>query len=215
MGRENVDPNIGSEEEDEEIEVTAQEVYEKLKEAWLNEKFSPELLDSKIELVDCMLVQVKELENSMSDKTRQKDLLWSLQKIELERVKFVIGSYLRERLKKIEANVLHVLEQENNGSAKLSQEEFLFAKSFSDSLQNHFNSLALQQMPENMQRFDEKKNIPRPNLDSYVLLKVNDRQEQVLLDPDDEPVDLEKGTIHCVRYQPIATLVESNSVSLI
>ena len=211
------DENIlgSGDEDDDEIEVTAQEVYEKLKEAWLNEKFSPELLESKIELVDCMLVQVKEIENGMSDKSKTKDLVSSLQKIELERVKFVIASYLRERLKKIEANVIHVLEQEGNGAGKLSAEELVFAKTFADNLQKHFNTLALQHMPENMQKLDEKKNIPRPNTDAYVLVKVNERQEQVLLDPDDEPVDLDAGTIHCVRYQPVASLVDANTVSLI
>ena len=211
------DENIlgSGDEDDDEIEVTAQEVYEKLKEAWLNEKFSPELLESKIELVDCMLVQVKEIENGMSDKSKTKDLVSSLQKIELERVKFVIASYLRERLKKIEANVIHVLEQEGNGAGKLSAEELVFAKTFADNLQKHFNTLALQHMPENMQKLDEKKNIPRPNTDAYVLVKVNERQDQVLLDPDDEPVDLDPGTIHCVRYQPVASLIDANTVSLI
>ena len=31
--------------------------------AWLNEKFAPELLESKVELVECMLDQIKEMVN--------------------------------------------------------------------------------------------------------------------------------------------------------
>jgi len=196
-----------------EIEVTAKEVYGKLIEAWLNEKFAPELLESKIELVDCMLEQIRELEGKM---TKSKDLVSSLQKIELERVKFVISSYLRARLQKIEDNVIHVLEHEPTGESKLSTEELKFAKSFADNMQNQFNEAVLHHMPLNVQKLEQNKNIPRPNLDAYILLKVNERQEQVLLDPDmDDPTDLEQGTQHILRYQTIASCLETSSVALI
>ena len=42
-----------------EEELTAAEVLQKLEDAWLNEKHSPELLEPKIEIVECMLEQVK------------------------------------------------------------------------------------------------------------------------------------------------------------
>ena len=38
----------------------AAEVLQKLEDAWLNEKHSPELLDPKMEIVECMLEQVTE-----------------------------------------------------------------------------------------------------------------------------------------------------------
>lgn len=158
-----------------------------------------------------MLTQVKELENSFTSK--DKDLVSSIQKVELERVKFVISSYLRERLKKIENNVLHILENESK-SAKLSPAELKFAKSFAENLQNHFNGLALQHMPANMQTPDQKKNIPRPNLDEYVFAKVNEKQEQVMIDPEEEPFDLEDNSQHIVRYNPIAAFIENGTVSL-
>lgn len=204
----------GSDNEDEEIEVTAKEVFEKLLEAWLNEKFSPELLETRIELIECMLVQVKELENSLSSK--DKDLSTVLQKIELERVKFVISSFLRERLEKIEGNVIHVLEDEaGTENPKLSPDELNFAKSFADNMEKHFNKLALQQMPSNMQTLEQKKNTPRPNLDSYVFIRVNENVDQVILDPEEDPVDLESGSQHIVRYKTIASYVESGAISLI
>ena len=45
--------------EEYEEELTAAEVLQKLEDAWLNEKHSPELLDPKMEIVECMLEQVK------------------------------------------------------------------------------------------------------------------------------------------------------------
>ena len=44
--------------EEYEEELTAAEVLQKLEDAWLNEKHSPELLEPKLEIVECMLEQV-------------------------------------------------------------------------------------------------------------------------------------------------------------
>ena len=53
------DDNGGTAEMEEyEEELTAAEVLNKLEDAWLNEKHSPELLEPKMELVECMLEQV-------------------------------------------------------------------------------------------------------------------------------------------------------------
>ena len=46
--------------EEYEEELTAAEVLQKLEDAWLNEKHSPELLEPKMEIVECMLEQVKQ-----------------------------------------------------------------------------------------------------------------------------------------------------------
>jgi len=206
--------NEENDESDDEIEVTAKEVFDKLVEAWLNEKFSPDLLETKIQLVECMLAQVKELEGSFE--SADKDLSASLQKVELERVKFVIASYLRERLKKIENNVVHILEEEGKGdTTKLSAEELVYAKSFSKNMQSHLNTLALDQMPANMQTLDQKKQIPRPNLDDYVFIKVLEKQDQVVLDPEEDPYDLEATSQHIVRFKPIAPFVETGSICLL
>eukprot|EP00111_Clytia_hemisphaerica_P006601 TCONS_00019127-protein len=199
---------------EDEIEVTAKDVYEKLLKVWLNEKLSAELLPHHDELVECMMGQIKEIESSLS--SRDKNLKTSLQKIELERVKFVISSYLRERLKKIENNVVHILAEEASmEQPRMSPEEMQFAKAFSENLENHFEQLALQQMPANMQSLDKKKNIPKPNLESFVFIKVLENVEQVTLDPEEDPVDLDEGSQHIVRYKTIAPYIQTEQVVLI
>eukprot|EP00112_Aurelia_sp_Birch-Aquarium-sp1_P009103 Seg2022.1 transcript_id=Seg2022.1/GoldUCD/mRNA.D3Y31 product="DNA replication complex GINS protein SLD5" protein_id=Seg2022.1/GoldUCD/D3Y31 len=202
--------------ENEEIEVTAAEVIEKLEEAWLNEKFSPELLHSKVELVECLLEQIQEMDERL--KTAPKgNVSASLQIMELERVKFIMSSYLRRRIEKIEEFTIHILEEEADRSddqpSKLSPEELKYAKEFSDNMESLFNSLALQHMTANMQSIDRKK-VPRPNLNSHVFLTVADKQDQVLVDPEEEPFDLEEGSQHIMRYGPIAPLINNGAVKL-
>ena len=48
-----------------EEELTAAEVLQKLEDYWLNEKQSPELLEPKMEIVECMLEQVKHHHHDM------------------------------------------------------------------------------------------------------------------------------------------------------
>ena len=55
-----------NEEEVIEEELTAAEVLQKMEEAWINEKHAPELLESKIEIIECMLDQIKTMEENLS-----------------------------------------------------------------------------------------------------------------------------------------------------
>lgn len=56
----------------EEEELTAAEVLKRLQEAWVNEKFAPELLDPQIEVVDCLLDQMDNTEQTLKVKATYK-----------------------------------------------------------------------------------------------------------------------------------------------
>ena len=58
--------NSVNEGEEFEEELTAAEVLQKLEDAWLNEKHSPELLEPKMEIVECMMEQVATMEENLS-----------------------------------------------------------------------------------------------------------------------------------------------------
>merc|ERR1712131_479090 len=51
----------------EEEELTAAEVLKRLQDAWVNEKFAPELLDPQIEVVDCLLDQLDNTEQTLKN----------------------------------------------------------------------------------------------------------------------------------------------------
>lgn len=209
---------VGADESDEEIEVTAAEVLVQLENAWMNEKFAPELLESKADLVECMLDQIKEMEGNLK-KIKQGDVVASLHKLEIDRIRFVLSSYTRTRLEKIEKHVVHVLEQEaareENEPSCLSPEELQYAKEYADNMEGLLKSLALQHMPANMQNIDRKKAVPRPNMDKYVFLKVLENQEQIMIDPDEEPIDLEDRAQYIMRYSAVAPLLTNGSLSLL
>ncbi|XP_046468483.1 DNA replication complex GINS protein SLD5 isoform X2 [Neodiprion pinetum] len=77
-------------------EFTPGKVLQDIENAWLNEKFAPEILPHQSELVDCMLEQISHMEENMK-KLKKGDIRLAIHKMEIDRIRFVIKSYLRTR----------------------------------------------------------------------------------------------------------------------
>ncbi|XP_077418168.1 DNA replication complex GINS protein SLD5 [Vanacampus margaritifer] len=212
-----------SQEECQEDDMTPAVLIAKLEEAWLNEKFSPELLANQSEVVECVMEQLTHMEANLQ-RVKKGDPKASIHRMEIDRIRFVLCSYLRSRLQKIEKFFPHVLEREKSRSkgepALLSPEEFAFAKEYAANTESHLKSVALSHMPPILQTLDMLKAVPMPCLDSFVFLRVKERQENILVEPETDDqreyvVDLEEGSQHLMRYRTIAPLISSGAAQLI
>ncbi|XP_064421759.1 DNA replication complex GINS protein SLD5 [Latimeria chalumnae] len=211
-----------SNEENAEV-MTPAELIHKLEEAWLNEKFAPNLLEDKSEIVECVMEQLNYMEENLR-RAKKGDLKVSIHHMEIERIRYMLSSFLRSRLKKIEKFFPHVLEKEKTRAegdpSFLSPEEFAFAKEYVANTETYLKNVALKHMPPNLQTIDLLKSVPKPNLDSFVFLKVKERQENILVEPETDEqkeyvIDMEEGSQHLMRYKTIAPLVTSGAVQLI
>ncbi|KAM5264826.1 DNA replication complex GINS protein SLD5 [Ctenodactylus gundi] len=207
----------------EEVVLTPAELIGRLEQAWMNEKFAPELLESKPEIVECVMEQLDHMEENLK-RVKKEDLKVSIHRMEMERIRYVLSSYLRCRLVKIEKFFPHVLEKERTRPegepSRLSPEEFAFAKEYMIHTEAYLRNVALKHMPPNLQKVDLLRTVPKPDLDSYVFLRVKERQENILVEPEadeqkDYVIDLEEGSQHLIRYKTIAPLVASGAVQLI
>lgn len=210
---------ISSDESDEE-HLTAKTILEKLGSAWLNEKFSPEILQHQSEIVDCMLDQVHQMEVNLA-RLKRNDFRVSIHKMELDRVRYVVASYLRTRLEKIENFAVGILEEESKRSAEttyLSTNEVQFAEVCVSLLERHFQ-IALRHMPSNLQTFEKTKMCMKPNVYSHVFLRAKRDVLGVIVEGDsdnkEEEVDLDVNTQHIMQYQPVSHLVKNGNVQLI
>ncbi|XP_032814374.1 DNA replication complex GINS protein SLD5 isoform X3 [Petromyzon marinus] len=88
------------EEEEEGEEVTPAELVSRLREAWLNEKLCPDLLPQHSELTECVVEQLTHMEGNLR-RVQRADVKSSLHRMELERIRFMLSSYLRTRLNKV------------------------------------------------------------------------------------------------------------------
>lgn len=201
-------------------EMTAQKVLQTVERAWLNEKFSPELLPHQNDYVDCLLEQIKGMEGNLA-KLSKTDPKVDLHKLELERIKFVVTSYLRTRLKKIECFCVSVLEEEATRSEEdtyLSPNELQFAKEFAQNADNHFDTI-LRHMPQLYNKLERNKKIIEPNLNSFVFFKCNKHIDSVIIkntiEGQEEEIILEDGSQHLMPYSSIAEFVKKGAVQLI
>ncbi|XP_058491186.1 DNA replication complex GINS protein SLD5 [Solea solea] len=203
--------------------MTPAELIAKLEEAWLNERFSPELLENRSEVVECVMEQLTHMEENLQ-RVKKGDAKASIHRMEIDRIRFVLSSYLRSRLQKIEKFFPHVLEREKSrgegAPSLLSPEEFAFAKEYHTNTESYLKAVALKRMPPNLQAVDLLKTVPEPCLDSFVFLRVKERQENILVEPESDDqreyvVDLEEGSQHLMRYRTISLLVSSGAVQLI
>ena len=218
LERELLSTTQASEEDVEEL--TARDVLEILEKTWLNEKFSPEVLPHKIEYVECMLEQIKCMENNINH-LPQNDIKVDIHKIELERIRYVLASYMRCRLKKIEQFAFHILEQEESRSANeryLSEAETRFAEEYVKNLDTHLQSV-LKEMPWNWQTLEASNKRIKPNVDGYVFLRANESVSNVVVkdvfENRDEEVELNADSQHLLPYSSIATNVKEGTVQLI
>lgn len=146
-------------------------VLDTLRTAWLNEKFAPEILVHQTDMLDLMLGQVAHMEANVKQ-LEKNDFRGIIHRMELERIKYIICSYLRCRLAKIENFTDFILAEEARREEKrLSDEELTYATAYSKITKNHFQQMVLKHIPT--LKDDQAQNMPRPNDMSHVFLMAN------------------------------------------
>lgn len=190
------------------------QVLENVECAWLNEKHSPDILPYQGDMVELIMGQLAHMEENLAT-IDGNDFRRITHLMELERIRFIVTSYLRCRLQKIEDFTQHIIIAERERTAdkkRLSQAEVKFAEDYFESIEKHFQQLALRHIPPNQD--DINKRIIRPNLMSNVFLKVL-KPCGIVVTTNDEEVDLSVSSQHMLPFQLISDLVIKGDVQLI
>lgn len=197
---------------------------------------APELLQHQTDMLELMLSQVAHMEEQMKDLDKN-DFRFVVHQMELERIRYIMSSYLRCRLQKIETFTQYILNRDaehDEADKRLSPEESKYAQDFANHVDEYFNKVATQYMP-NQQRGEAEQRLVLPNLMSHVFLKANvagplDISNHivwhcsyvcfvlvsgVIVGVDDEEVDLTPGSQHIIPYQLVADLIQKNQAQLI
>lgn len=147
-------------------------VLETIQNTWLNEKFAPEILPHQTETLDLMLGQIVHMEENIKQLNKN-DFRLIAHKMELERIKYIISSYLRCRIIKLERYTQDIVNEESSRTEKrLSKEEQEFAEAYISNMKKYFLQIALKNMPLNLQE-QTSKEIVKPNIMEHVFLKAN------------------------------------------
>ncbi|XP_058057675.1 DNA replication complex GINS protein SLD5 [Anopheles bellator] len=203
-------------EEDDEIQMSSQEVLESLQRAWINEKFAPDLLPYEESLVEMVMIQLVHMEENLAS-TNKNDLLYIVHRMEVERIRFIVASYLRCRLQKIETYASHILDTDSarpSDAKRLSDAEHKFAVDFHESVENHFYQLVVRHMPQNHQD-DERIRRVVPNVDGHVFARARKNIGEYSLAGGEHSLNIKSGSVHLFKYRDIEPLIVDGLLELI
>lgn len=243
-----------------------QQDYNNLIILWRNERCAPELLPYPHNLMSRMLSRIQEqmerLEiismdflgqqqsttttNITGNKPVNNNNMLPLlcMEAELERIKFVIRSFIRCRLSKIDKFSLYLRQiNEENESLNplkdfLSKDEMIYYESHSEILLKLFNDTILKHLPPNMQAINDNTGtvpmIDEPDWNKFVFIKVIGPQNkifntdpilikgdngkwyyEVIIPELQERVELIIDSIYVMRYKVIKELLMEGKVTLI
>ena len=231
-------------EEDDDIDINENvKLYETLKRAWNDEKNAPILLKFKsteVARFQTLLAsrerEIEEMENSANDSGDGNEMLLSaIGREELNRAKYVLRSYLRTRIKKIQQFPVHVLQQwdeknseeteETEEADVISEKEYEFTwalvKAYEEHAQSVLANFPLKEYQSAFMEFGDEKNkkeeltmVSHPNeANKMVFIRIlEDVGMHQLDDGTDEgdKIDLEKGKILFCKFQQFKGLLESS-----
>ncbi|KAL6191263.1 hypothetical protein ACLB2K_037654 [Fragaria x ananassa] len=216
----------------EEYETTDVEL---LKRAWRQEKAAPEILKFETDLIARLTGQIELVEENVEQDAQSgiDPLNVSLYQMDLDRTQFLLRSYLRIRLQKIEKYIFHILATAELYN-RLSKQEKAFAKTCLVDLEKHLEESVLSKLPNNYQSIfkqsmisEENDMVAKPQLDTFVVCKTNyylghiqledneDGPSEVNQRPLEEPFEMEPDVLYFVRYKAIKRFIEEGRIDLL
>ncbi|CDK26094.1 unnamed protein product [Kuraishia capsulata CBS 1993] len=188
---------------------------------WVNERLTPDLLIYEADLVDRMMervrAQIEFIELNSIELQNEKEIKLTLVIVEseLNRINFLLRSYLRTRLSKIDRFSIFI-RSEASEVKKLSNDEYVYMENHLKLLLDLYNTTFLGKLPETLQKIDDTSGglsmITRPDLKTVVFIRALENNDITV---DDEPVELIKGGIYALRYEAIKDLFEKKAVEII
>ncbi|KNC85067.1 hypothetical protein SARC_02728 [Sphaeroforma arctica JP610] len=180
--------------------------------ALINEKATPEILSYRDDLVDDVIEQIKsQEENVQAAGTANVANLFIAQLYmkEIERLRYLVSSYLRTRLWKIEEHALYILQNETLRN-RLSDKEFEVAQKYAEIERKALDDAFISLLPNDPLQRDEMVTAVPPELNRPVFCKVLEDVDVPL--EDGAPLELSKNDIVLTRYSYIRDVAnEDNS----
>nr|XP_027090828.1 DNA replication complex GINS protein SLD5-like isoform X2 [Coffea arabica] len=176
---------------------------ELLKRAWQNEKAAPQILRFEAALIQRSREQIKLM-------------------MDLDRTIFLLRSYLRTRLQKIEKYVFHIQKTAELWN-RLSRQEKRFAERCIEDMEKHLDQSVLSKLPSSYKSHlkqssssEEDDMVPEPRLDTYVICRSKRFLGAFQLDDSaEEPVNIEADDLYALPYKSIKPLVETGQIDLV
>ncbi|KIK80575.1 hypothetical protein PAXRUDRAFT_158300 [Paxillus rubicundulus Ve08.2h10] len=191
---------------------------------WTNERHAPDILPTEEDLLSRLLDHIRsqsetvQLLRSDPSSSEEEHFRIMLAQTEVERVKFVVRSYLRIRLFKIEKFARYIMTNPEV-QQRLSESEVDHARRFARLTDQHFYHSVLQSLPESQQTLDDQppfvpSMVTEPDKTRAVFAHARQNCPPVRL-PDGTALKMQKGHISLTPYSVVEQLVTRGEVELV
>lgn len=194
-----------------------------LTQAWVSERIAPEILPYSQALMDSVSTKLR-TQIELLEETEIRDAKTNFKLViiqtELERVKYLMRSYLRARIYKLDKYALHCLRNQDI-MLRLSSLERQYVQKHQAILERHYQLAFLKDLPEsgNLRKLDDVaaaglSMIDAPDLKKAVFCKVV-KPVSSEIRVGSERIDLEVGNILLIRYGAVRKFLYDESMVLI
>lgn len=191
---------------------------------WMNERHSPDILPNEGELLAGLLDHIRSQSETVQllrtdpSSSEEEHFRIMLVQTEVERVKFIVRSYLRTRLFKIEKFARYIMTNPEV-QQRLSESEVEHARRFARLTDQHFYHSVLQSLPDTQQTLDDQppfvpSMVTEPDKARAVFVLARQDCPPVLL-PDGTALDMQKGHISLTPYSVVEQLIARGEVELV
>ncbi|KAI0739431.1 GINS complex Sld5 component [Daedaleopsis nitida] len=205
-------------------EVAEETPFQQLIRHWMNERHAPDILPGQEMLLGRLLDHITkqssdvELLRADPDSSEEEHFRIMLVQTEIERVKFVIRSYVRTRLHKIEKYAKHISITPMMHE-RLSKAELEHAQRYARLVEYHFNQSVLQSLPPQQRSLDEDVAFMPPMISAPD--KLRPVFAHALVDcppmrlPDGTSTEMQKGQTSLTPYYVVEHLLLRGEVELV
>eukprot|EP00455_Lapot_gusevi_P014877 TRINITY_DN17499_c0_g1_i3.p1 TRINITY_DN17499_c0_g1~~TRINITY_DN17499_c0_g1_i3.p1 ORF type:complete len:173 (+),score=8.14 TRINITY_DN17499_c0_g1_i3:77-595(+) len=160
--------------------------------------------------------------SSGGDDNETKIFMSQLLQMDLDRIKYLLSSYLRIRLQKIDKHLIHILSTAEMVE-RLSAPELNFAKQYVDLVQSTFDRAFLDHIPESFRSLTEPAMIGGPSVNAHVCMRVREQVGEFDIshraqgsDAEDIlSVSLDEGDIVVGRYVAFRPLLQQGKMEML
>ncbi|ORX46805.1 GINS complex, Sld5 component [Hesseltinella vesiculosa] len=194
-----------------------------LTKVWMNERNAPELLPYRKQLVDFLIERIEDQAGLVMDhmsSNLENKFISMLFQTEMERIRYLIKSYLRTRLHKIEKYTLELLRRPDYQEL-MSAQEIAYARRYQELLETYNHDSFLHHLPPTQHKQDEMHGdlnmVVTANLEAPVFCRVLDDVgvHQWMVNDTEESTEMDKGGTYIIRYRAIKELLQEGRVQLI
>ncbi|KAF5654290.1 DNA replication complex GINS SLD5 [Fusarium sp. NRRL 25303] len=191
---------------------------------WVAERSAPELLewptDGLFERVNARIKsQIEKVEDMTGDMDPKTNFALIVIQTELERYKFLVRSFLRARIAKIDKHALHYLSTQELRD-RMSPTEAAYATRHQALLHNHYLSSFLASFPQQLQNLNDTAGnismIDSPDLDMAVFIRMlRDKDVYGKGTDDDITLPAKNGDVLILRWSSAKHMVDIGDAELV